>query len=149
MKRVLWFLLAGMLLVTSCDTGAEMEVREPWARPAAQGDNGAVYMILHNHASTADELVGASADVAQAVEIHESTIDANGVMQMARRSSILFSAGEEVEFRPGGLHIMLIRLKRDLTVGDEIKITLHFKNREDIILAARVLDSVDMDGHVP
>lgn len=144
MKRVAMFTLVGILFLTSC-TSTEMEAHEPWARSAAMGQNGAVYMILHNHATTADELVGVSSDVATAVEIHDNTLDANGTIEMNRRSSVPFAADEEVEFKPGGLHIMLSGLKRDLNSGDEITVSLHFKNREDIILIVLVMDVADVD----
>lgn len=47
---------------------------------------------------------------------------------------------------------MLINLKKDLKVGDEITVTLHFKNHEDIVLAVPVEDAANrggsgMDGH--
>lgn len=148
MKRTsILILAAGALLLSACVTSTEMETHEPWARAAARGDNGVVYMILHNHTDQSDELVNVSSDVAQAVEMHESKIDSNGVMQMAQRSSIIFAPDEEVEFKPGGLHIMLVSLKQDLKVGDEIIITLHFKNLADIVLTVPVLDAASVDAH--
>ncbi len=45
-----------------------------------------------------------------------------------------------------------IGLKQDLNVGDNITLTLHFKNYEDITLTVPVQDAADMgapgmDGH--
>jgi copper(I)-binding protein len=147
MKRVLIIGLLGILILSACNTSTEIETHEPWTRPAAQGGNGAVYMILHNHTDVADELVGASSDVAEAVDIHESKMDDNGVMQMTQLSAIPLDADAEVEFKPGGLHIMLIGLKQDLNFGDQITLTLQFKNRENIILTVPVMDGADMEGH--
>ena len=36
-------------------------------------------------------------------------------------------AGGQVTFEPGGLHIMLIGLQRELEAGDRFKITLQFE----------------------
>jgi len=44
---------------------------------------------------------------------------------------------------------MLIGLKQDLKTGDEITLTLHFKNHEDITLTVPILEAPNMDGHMP
>ena len=36
-------------------------------------------------------------------------------------------AGQQVEFKPGELHLMLVGLKEDQAVGDRVQITLQFK----------------------
>lgn len=146
MKRIFVFVLAGVLLLSACSEVSEIEAHEYWARAAMKGNNGAVYMQLHNHTENDDELLSVSSDVAEAVEIHESTVDANGVMQMNMLPSLPLAAAEELELKPGGMHVMLISLKEDLKVGDEITVTLHFKNHEDIVLAAPVEDAANMGG---
>lgn len=140
MKRILLFILVIMLLLNGCAAPASqgIEVREAWARPATQGTNGAVYFIIHS--AEEDEIVGVSSNVAEAAEIHESNMNGD-VMEMHHRGSILLSAGEEVSFEPGGLHIMLVGLKQDLQTGDEFEVTLHFKNYQDIQLQVPVQDT--------
>ena len=115
-----------------------MEVQDAWARPAAQGGNGAVYFAIHS--SAAEELVGISSDVAEAVEMHESKMSGD-VMEMRQLQSVPLGAREEMIFEPGGLHVMLVNLKQDLNAGDEIDITLHFKNYQDIPLRVPVQDT--------
>ena len=158
MKRVLMMVLAGMLLLSACGTtgteGTDIEAHDYWARAALKDGNGAAYMLLHNHTVADDELVGASSDVAGAVEIHLSQMKADGTMEMIPQESIALPSDGEVELNPGSYHIMLIGLKQDLKVGDEITVTLHFKNHEDITLTIPVLEAADMggsgmDGHMP
>ena len=139
MKQILACVLILVSLLSGCSPPAEgVEVREAWARPAAQGDNGAVYFVIRS--SEEDELVGASSDVAEAVEIHESAMSGD-VMEMHHSPSVPLGAGEQVTFEPGGLHIMLVRLKQELKVGDDLEVTLHFKNREDLKLRVQVMDT--------
>src|SRR5689334_7274578 len=144
MKRLLIFTLIAAALLSACGSN-ELEVHEPWARSASQGENGVVYLILHNHSDVDDELTGASSDVAEAVEIHESVLSADGVMQMVSQAIVPLGTGEEVEFHPGGLHIMLVNLKSDLKVGETLTLTLHFKNHADIVLSVPVQDTPGMD----
>lgn len=140
MNRNFVYVLAILLLLSGCATPATegVEVRDAWARPASQGGNGAVYFVIHS--SEADELIGVSSDVADAVEMHESKMNGD-VMEMHQLKSILLHAGEQVTFEPGGLHIMLIGLKQDLKVGDEFEITLHFENDQDLTVNVPVLDT--------
>jgi copper(I)-binding protein len=141
--RYLWkWLLAGMLLLSACGAEAEggVEVHDAWMRPAVRGENAAVYFDLHNHSSTADELLGASSDVAEAVELHESAMEGD-VMTMNMLPSLALAAGAEVTFEPGGLHIMLIRLKQDIQTDDHVELVLHFKNSGDLMITAHVVDT--------
>ena len=140
MNRILVSVLAILFLLSGCAAPATegVEVRYAWARPAAQGGNGAVYFVIRS--STADEIISVSSNVAEAVEMHESTMNGD-VMEMHQLESVPLGAGDLVTFEPGGLHIMLIGLKQDLKTGDEIEITLHFKNYQDLPVSVPVRDT--------
>ncbi|MCI0551620.1 MAG: copper chaperone PCu(A)C [Anaerolineae bacterium] len=120
------------IFLSACTAEEGVTVNNAWVRPTAQGDNGAVYFVLHNH-SAADELVGASSNVAESVEIHESSMaEGTDVMQMNQVFSVALDRGSEVAFEPGGLHVMLVNVSRELSVGENVDVTLHFKNHADI-----------------
>jgi len=151
MKRILSLVLAAVvLLLSSCGTtgkeGTDIEAHDYWARAAMKDGNGAAYMLLHNHSTEDDALIGVSSDVATATEIHLSQVNANGVMEMTRQEAIVLPADGEVEFKPGSYHFMLIGLKQDLKAGDEITLTLHFKTHKDITLTVPVQDAENMGG---
>jgi copper(I)-binding protein len=150
MKRILMLFIAVMLLLSACGItsteGTGIEPHDPWARSALKDGNGAAYLLLHNHSGNDDTLVSVSSDVAAAAEIHLSQLKADGTMEMTRQESVALPADGEVEFKPGSYHIMLIGLKQDLKAGDNISLTLHFKNHEDISLTVPVLDAENMGG---
>ncbi|MBV6396534.1 MAG: hypothetical protein HFACDABA_02132 [Anaerolineales bacterium] len=150
MKRILISLLA-IALLTACAGPRAIEVKNPWARAALTGENSAVYFEIRNGLSEADEVIGVSSEVAEAVEVHFSSLNADGVMQMKRQDSVPLEAGAEVTFAPGGLHVMLIGLVRDLNAGDSFSLTLHFKHHADLTLAVTVqgMEGMDMPGHAP
>jgi copper(I)-binding protein len=126
-------IFAAALVLSACRAEEGITVHDAWVRPTAQGDNGAVYFVLHNDSTEADELVGASSNVAEAVEIHESSMaEGTGVMQMNQVFSVPLSRSSEVVFEPGGLHVMLVNISRDLVVGETVEVTLLFKNYEDV-----------------
>jgi periplasmic copper chaperone A len=143
-RRILVSVLTIVLILSGCaapDTEG-LEVHDAWARPAAQGGNGAVYFVIRS--STADEIVGVMSDVAEAVEMHESTMNGD-VMEMHQLQSVPLPTGEDVMFEPGGLHIMLIGLKQELKLGDVFEITFRFKNHEDLKLSVAVQDTPASD----
>ncbi|HSL43073.1 MAG TPA: copper chaperone PCu(A)C [Anaerolineales bacterium] len=133
MKRIFILVLGMALWVSACssETGTGIDVHDAWARPALQGENGAVYFVIENQSSETHEIIGATSDAAEAVEMHESKMNGD-VMQMNQLESVSLGPGTEVTFEPGRLHIMLVGLKQELKIGDEIKITLQFQDFEDI-----------------
>ena len=146
MKRILVLGLVTLFLLSACGAAKGIEISEAWARPAAQGENGAIYFVIHNNAREADELTGVSSDIAEAVEMHESRMDGD-VMQMHQLETVPLQANAETTFEPGGLHIMLISVKEDLDAGDEIEIVLHFKNFEEIKVAVPVRETPAAEEH--
>ncbi|MCS7173914.1 MAG: copper chaperone PCu(A)C [Armatimonadetes bacterium] len=109
-----------------------VEIKNPWARPGNRGGNSAVYLEIRNHQPHPDRLVAAGTDVAEAVELHETRTE-GGMHRMQRVGSIEVPANGQVALRPGGLHVMLIRLNTDLRVGDRFPLILRFERAGRII----------------
>lgn len=102
-----------------------------------EGANGAVYVTLTNTGAQADALLSASSDAAQTVELHEVKNDA-GVMKMRPVAKIDVPAGGKIEMKPGGYHVMLRGLKRDLKPGDKVLVTLKFERGGEVRAEAAV-----------
>jgi len=139
-NRILGSILLITILLSGCAAPATqgVEARDGWMRPAAQGGNGAVYLVVRS--ASADEITSVSSDVAEAVEMHQSTMSGD-VMEMHPLHSVELEAGKDVTFEPGGLHIMLIGLKQDINPGDETQITLHFRNAPDLPVSVAVQEN--------
>lgn len=138
-------LLAGACaLAAGCAAPAERTavgpvVHDAWTRPAAAGENGAVYLTLEN-ADTVDlQLTGVSTPAAPTATLHES-VTIGGTTSMTPRPDVLVVRGATVSMRPGGLHVMLTGLVRPLAVGDSIAITLTFAGGRSAAAFARVRD---------
>jgi copper(I)-binding protein len=61
-----------------------------------------------------------------------------GMMTMKPVTSIEIPAGETVELKPGGYHIMLLDVKKVLAVGDTIEVTLTFEKAGEVQATAEV-----------
>jgi copper(I)-binding protein len=62
------------------------------------------------------------------VELHETRIE-QGVAKMRRVQSLDIPAGGSAELKPGGYHVMLMDLKRELKEGDTVPIELVVEER--------------------
>jgi copper(I)-binding protein len=102
-------------------------VSEPWSRATAAGSpNGAAYMTLDVDGQGADRLVAAASPIAGKVELHTHSMD-DGVMRMRPVAAIEVEPGSPTVLRPGGLHVMLMGLKRPLKQGEAFPLTLRFE----------------------
>jgi copper(I)-binding protein len=146
-KRIL-LVLASWLLLAGCQSSARtsgvLEVRDAWARPAAIGDNGAVYLVIENGTAQEDQLLSAQTDIAAAVEIHLSQMEGDH-MSMHQQEHVAVPAGETVEFSPGGLHIMLVSLQRDLRIGETFDMKLKFEHGGEKTITVSVKDDGNDD----
>ncbi len=102
------------------------------------GANSAAYMVIRNTGSEADKLIAASTDAAKTVELH-TVIEEGGMMRMRQvEGGIDIPANGQVELKPGGFHVMLIGLTRDLNAGDKVELTLTFEKAGEIPVTAEV-----------
>lgn len=97
--------------------------------------NIAVYLTISNVGSHGFSLESVSSDVAESAMIHRSTME-NGMMTMEHLPELYVPSRESVRLEPGGLHIMLVELRRSLRAGDLIRINLSFSN--GVVLRADV-----------
>jgi len=68
-----------------------------------------------------------------------TTMAGMGAMTMREVEKIELPAGEKVQLKPGGYHIMLIDLAGALEEGGEIEITLDFEKAADMVVKVPIL----------
>jgi periplasmic copper chaperone A len=101
------------------------------------GSTSAVYMTLVNSGGSADALLGARTDAARAVELHATELE-NNVARMRPVQQIDIPAGGSAELKPGGFHMMLVGITRELKPGETVALTLLFQSGRTIAVAAPV-----------
>jgi hypothetical protein len=122
----------------------EIEVKDAWARASVMAEagemgsmNGAAFFSVANLGESDDKLIGAKSDVAKVVEMHMTEMDGE-VMRMRPVESIVIPATSKVNFEPGGLHIMLIGLTKELKAGETVELILNFEKAGEIVVKAEV-----------
>ena len=106
----------------------DLVVSQAWSRATPKGAKvGGSYLTIENKGSAPDKLIGASADVAGSVQVHEMSMT-DGMMKMRQlENGLTIEPGTSVKLAPGGYHLMMMDLKNPLKQGDKLPITLEFE----------------------
>ena len=139
MKKLLFLLasFSAVLILSACASQGDLTIEDAWARPGIAEGNTGVFFVIANPTDQDDRLLSANSTIAQAVEMHKTTMQ-DGVMKMSPQDFVDIPAGGQVVFKPGDLHLMLINLNDQLNVGDTFEITLVFETAGEISLTVTV-----------
>ncbi|NMG65363.1 copper chaperone PCu(A)C [Azoarcus indigens] len=107
---------------------AQVQIESPWVRAtvAAQKASGAFFRIT---AASDSRLVKVSSPVANVTELHEMKTE-DGVMKMRQIDALALPAGQAVELKPGGYHVMLMGLKDQIKEGDTVQLSLVVEGKD-------------------
>ncbi len=132
--------LAAFGFVVVAPAWSQVTVTDAWVRGTvpSQTVTGA-FMKLHSAKDAA--VVSAESPAAGTVEMHEMRME-NDVARMRHIDRLPLSAGETVELRPGGYHLMLIDLKQALKTGDRVPLTLKIEQSDGSVRQLAVEASV-------
>lgn len=134
-------LAAVLALLAACSPAVVPEIVD--ARIGAPtGPNAALYFTAIG-GSEDDRLLGARSTVATEIQIHETSTDEDGTMEMRRVAGLELPEGGTLVLEPGGLHMMLIDVER-LGPGDEVDVKLVWENGGEWIIPAEVVDPADI-----
>ncbi|MDY6923833.1 MAG: copper chaperone PCu(A)C [Pseudomonadota bacterium] len=134
--------IAGLAACTSGEKAATsaagaVQVSEALCRPTPVGrQTTGCYLTLTAEAD--DRLVSAATAVAGRAQIHESRIESNMMMMRELKDGLPLPAGEAVQLKPGGNHIMLLGVAEPLRAGDSVPLTLTFAAAPPVEVVARV-----------
>lgn len=125
-------------------------VHDAYVRATPPGQpNAAAYLVLRNNAMHDIRLVSVKSNVAEVAEPHSHAMDA-GMMKMRRVGHIDVPAGGETVLQPGGLHIMLMGLVKQLKPGEYVSLEFHFDNgqKQSMRVPVKMIAGVSMtSGH--
>ncbi len=124
--KTAWFVALALGLAAPAQ--AQVSVSGAWARGTVEGQKATgAFMQLRSADGAA--LVGVESPVAGAAEIHEMRMEGN-TMRMRRIPKLELPAGQAVDLKPGGYHIMLMNLKAPLKKGESVPIKLKLQGKD-------------------
>jgi periplasmic copper chaperone A len=129
------FAVATLLLAGAAT--AQVTIHNAWARPTVPGQQGGGgFMTLQS--PVADKLLSGSTPVAERFELHTMAMEGD-VMKMREIKAIDLPAGQKVELKPGGLHVMFIGIKEPLKLGSKVPVTLKFEKAGEVKVEFEVM----------
>jgi periplasmic copper chaperone A len=112
-------------------------VTDVMCRPTPNGRQvTGCYMILTSAAD--DTLVSIESPVAALAQVHETRMESNMMMMRELEAGLPLPAGEAVQLKPGGNHIMLMGVREPLRAGQTVPLTLTFANAAPVEVTATV-----------
>jgi copper(I)-binding protein len=106
---------------------ATVDLRDAWVRPTVPGQSGTgAFMKLTS--PTGARLVSVSTPVAGVAEVHEMKMDGDTMKMRAVKGGLELPAGQTVELKPSGDHVMMMDLKAPIPKGTSVPMTLTFED---------------------
>ena len=123
-------LTASLLIACSTLYAQTVEVKDAWVRATVPGQKG-TGAFMNITAKDGARLVGASSPVAGVVEVHEMKMDGD-IMRMRAVPVLELPAGQTVQLKPGGYHVMLMELKQGLPKDSTVPLTLRLQDAKGV-----------------
>jgi hypothetical protein len=122
-----WLALPLLLLAARGALAGELTVTSAWARATTPSATmGVAYFRIDNGSAKSDRLLKLGTSVAASAEMHRSSVE-DGIARMRAVPVLHVAPGEKVEFAPGGLHVMLVGLRKPLVAGQTFELELMFE----------------------
>ncbi len=124
--KLLW--LVALVLGLAASAAAQVSISDAWVRGTVPGQQ-ATGAFMRLRSATGSALVALESPVARRAEIHEMRMEGD-VMRMRAVPRLELPAGQVVELKPGGYHVMLMNLNAPLAPGESVPIRLRFQGKD-------------------
>ncbi|MCP4414390.1 MAG: copper chaperone PCu(A)C [Gammaproteobacteria bacterium] len=126
---------------------AGLMVMNGWVRltpPIAK--NSAAYFVFHNSSDKDITVVGASSKIAKMTMMHDVVME-KSMAKMVHLDKVKVPAGGQVEFAPGGKHLMFVGLTEKLDAAKDVTVKFTLDSGEVITTVMKVkAESKSMSG---
>jgi len=134
--KVKQVLSVALLLWMPTLAAAEVTVESAWLRvPAA--DSAGAYLVLNNDGDTDVTITSIETDVAAKAECY-SIIFLEGTVLKQKMAAPVVPAHGKLKLSPGGNHLLLQGLNRELNAGDTVLLKLNTSDGKSIKAQAKV-----------
>jgi copper(I)-binding protein len=137
--------LVPALLISSSPAIAatpEVVVANAWVKSSEYSDHvggmTGVFMKITNKTKRAITLLSGTSSFAPMIETHQVV---DGVMSKTARG-IKIMPGKTVSLEPGGLHVMLMGLKKVIVPGTKVDLTLKFAGAKPVVIKTMIAKTV-------
>ncbi|MBY6155239.1 DUF1775 domain-containing protein [Vannielia litorea] len=93
------------------------------------------FLTITNTGSADDVLVGATSAAVGRMEVHEMVMEGDVMKMRELAEGLPIPAGERVELKPGGYHIMFMELAGPMEAGTSAEVELEFQNAGKVLVS--------------
>ncbi|NEI73791.1 copper uptake system-associated protein [Rhizobium lusitanum] len=120
-------LLSSIALADDIKIGS-LIISAPYVRAMVPGAPvGGGYLTIANAGDSDDRLVAVSSPRAATVQIHEMKMDNDVMIMRELPDGLSIPAGKTVELKPGGYHVMFMKVAEPFLQGQIVRTTLKFE----------------------
>ncbi len=121
------------LLATGTAASPKIMVENVWARPLPPVvESAELYMVINNGGNEPDRLMSGSSPACGMMVLYERFRTAKGTMSMRETGPIAIPAGQRIELKVSGHHLMCMGRKREFKAGATFPLTLKFERTGDV-----------------
>lgn len=118
----------------------DLVLKAPFARATLPNQPVAgAFLTISNMGSEDDVLVAVSSPISDRGEVHEMKMEGDTMKMREMADGLVIPAGETVELKPGGYHLMFMELKEPLVEGETVEMTLEFEKSGSISVPVSVM----------
>ena len=122
-----------------------MIIDHPWMK--VFNNNGAGYFKIKNIGQTDIELLEVVSESVNNIEMHTIIME-EGVSKMRPiKGGVIVKAGESLEFKPMGYHLMFFDINEKLIEGELMNAHFRFKNSKDLLVKFKVESNKSSHSH--
>lgn len=123
-----------------------------WTRAMLPGQKaGGGFLIITNNGAADDRIIAVSTPSAARAEIHEMAVVDDVMKMRPLADGLVIPAGETVELKPGGLHLMFMAVSEPFEEGGMVPVTVSFEKAGDVPVMLKVMPvgtkKMDHGGH--
>ncbi|MGE5156540.1 MAG: copper chaperone PCu(A)C [Gemmatimonas sp.] len=127
----------------------DLVILQPWSRAAPRGaELASAYLTIENKGTTPDRLIGGSTEIAEKLQIQQSSMVGGGLTLNPVEGGLTISPGDKVQLAPHGIHLTLSNLKSRMKKGTKVPMTLEFEKAGKVTVSFDVFSAAST-GPVP
>lgn len=127
---------------SSSSADQALTIKDAYTKASSSEMPGMVgsFGVIENHTGKEIQITSATSDASEHVELHETVTKDGKSMMQESAEGLKIPANGSLTLQPGGYHIMLMQLSKDLEPGQNIEITLNGKDGEKLTFDSVVKD---------
>lgn len=128
----------------------DLVISQAWSRAAPRGaELASSYVTIENKGTAPDRLIGGATDIAEKLQIQQSSMVGGGLTLNPVAGGVTISPGDKVVLAPHGIHLTLSNLKAKMKKGTAVPMTLEFEKAGKITVSFDVLGAASTGPVAP